>query len=118
MANNTDENNRISIVEVSAENTFRMLDYYQNEWMYRHKHFWNLLTKLFVLNLFIAVLPFMSNAFNIKFENLEILKFIFPMAAIVITSVSAYALFIEANRMSAVGGKKYENNKNMDKLYQ
>ncbi len=118
MLSDIDEECEGPVVRISEENTLRMLDYYQNEWLYRHKHFWNLLIKLFVFNLFIAVLPFISNVYEIEFENLEILKFIFPIAAFVITGASTYALFIEADRMSLVGAKKYEINRYMDKLYQ
>lgn len=67
---------------VSPENTLKMLDYFQNEWLYRHKHFWDISIKLFLFNLVFTMLPFISEAFGITFRLNQFPMLTFPIFGI------------------------------------
>lgn len=105
-------------VEVNEANTLKMLDYFQQEWVYRHQHFWNLTIKLFTLNIIITMLPFISEAFGITFRVQLFPSMIFPIIGLILAFISCYITEQEATRLSAVGRAKYDIINQMDKLYQ
>lgn len=53
--------NEDNISEIQQD--FEALKYFQDEFQYRHKHFWNVMIKLFVLDVVILLLPFSTEIF-------------------------------------------------------
>lgn len=102
------------------ENDFKVLNFFQDEFYYRHKHYWSLLIKSFTFVLLITTLPITTGVLG--FSVLEMPKWIlccFPILGIIISSLSTYVLCGEARRMNAVNNAKYRINKYlMDKKYQ
>lgn len=106
------------LVEKNEANTLKMLDYFQQEWLYRHQHFWTISIKLFLFNLVVIMLPFISGAFGITFDLQKIPSLIFPLIGISL-AIACYLLTKgEAKRLDEVAGVKYKINKHMDKIYQ
>ncbi len=114
----TNFNKETLSVSVTEENTFRMLDYFQQEWKYRHQFFWSILIKLFLLNLFVTMLPFVVEAFGVTVDVSQFPAYIFPAIGALLAIVCYVITQREANRLSAVGEAKYKINMNMDRLYQ
>lgn len=47
----------------------QMLKYFQDEFLYRHKHFWNILVKSFLLTVTVTIIPIIKEIFGIEFDN-------------------------------------------------
>ena len=61
-------------------NTFQMLNYYQEEFLYRHKHFWNVLTKSVILISTITTIPITSEFLGIVVNDMvKDYMFVFPI---------------------------------------
>lgn len=95
-----------------------MLDYFQQEWLYRHQHFWNVSIKLFLFNIVLTMLPFISGAFGITFDLKQIPVLIFPIIGFLLAIVCYFITKGEAKRLDEVGGVKYKINRQMNILYQ
>ena len=52
------------------DSDLKMLQYLQNEFLYRHAHYWNFLIKSFLLTITITVFPLMSTIFGISLNTL------------------------------------------------
>ena len=101
------------------EKDFQMLQYFQDEFMYRHKHFWQLLFKLFTLSIAVTIIPLTSQVFDIKFsETIKAFSYWFPFMGLLIAILGTYLLQSEAKRMSAVGSAKSTLSKKMGERYQ
>ncbi len=101
------------------EQNAKMLEYFQNEFMYRHTHYWNLLIKIFILTIIVAILPLTSEALGIAVIELAVNQMlIFPMISLVIAIYGFIVLLDEAKKMRAVNNAKYRINKQMDEKHQ
>ena len=88
--------------------TVEMLNYFQDEWKYRHHLVLTLFFKLFTFNIVIDILPFITSAFGMEFSfNNETLLIIFPILGLVISLFGYHLLNSECVRLSAVGKAKY-----------
>lgn len=47
----------------------QMLKYFQDEFLYRNKHFWNILVKSFLLTVTVTIIPIIKEIFGIEFDN-------------------------------------------------
>lgn len=94
--------------ELTFEENYKILTYYQEEYTYRHKNFWKLLTSFLIFDVVISVLPLMTEIFGISLaiEN-DQYKILFPIFGIVIAVFSFLVLHGEAKRIDAVGKVKY-----------
>ena len=54
------------------EQDLQMLQYFQDEFQYRHKHFWYILILLFVLCVVIIILPIAPEVMGIKIQKLAL----------------------------------------------
>lgn len=61
--------NEDNISEIQQD--FEALKYFQDEFQYRHKHFWNVMIKLFVLDVVILLLPFSTEIFGISLAPIK-----------------------------------------------
>lgn len=95
-----------------------MLRFFQEEFFYRHKRYWDLLMKTFVLSVVVSVLPIFSSIFDIQMKELPVPTLIFfPVVGICIAALSYVLLSSEARRMNAVNGKKYQLNHRLGEEY-
>lgn len=100
------------------EEDIKMLTYFHDEFMYRHKHYWDTLIKLFLLTVVISILPITTQIFGIELSHLpRLILFCFPALGLIVSVFSLVILHQEAKRMSAVNTAKYRINKQMDPLY-
>lgn len=97
---------------------FAMLEFFQEEYLYHHKHFWQVLIKLTTLAVVVTVLPLTSEIFGVKLENISAeAKFFFPILGFLISVFSLVILCQEANRLHWVGNAKRRVNDDMPKRY-
>lgn len=96
----------------------QMLSYFQEEWRYRHQHFWKLLLLFFSFNLVITLLPFISGAFGVSWNFRSIPSVLFPVVGMGISALSYWILREEGRKLQAVAAAKYRINRSMKVLYQ
>ena len=100
------------------EKDLLMLQYFQEEFQYRHKHFWNILILLFVLCVVIIILPIAPEVMGIKIQELSnIQKLLFPVLGMVVAGLSFVILKDEAKKIGAVNEAKYRINSKMAEEY-
>ena len=75
------------------------LDYYKEQWIYRHKHYWNLLVKDLYLVLIIILFPNITDKAGMLPQT-KIPLWMFPCAGIVVSFLFTLLLLAEAERMS------------------
>lgn len=103
--------------EVTWDNSVRMLEYFQQEWQYRHSHFWNICIKLFILNIIVTMLPFTSEIFGIIISVNSIPSIIFSITGCIISILALVIMNDESKKLMAVGKVKYRINNQMNDLY-
>ena len=103
---------------LSFNNTLEIMEYYQEEFKYRHEHYWNILFKMFIFNVIIIILPITSQAMGFTLSDAST-KFgvIFPILGIFIAYLTKIILEDEAKKISAVNKVKYNINKTLPKKY-
>ncbi|MBE6951345.1 MAG: hypothetical protein E7451_08435 [Ruminococcaceae bacterium] len=96
-----------------------MLKYFQDEFIYRHKHFWSILFKIFTLVIVICIMPFASEIAGIKLiDSARAYSLCFPVVAFLLASFGKITLEDEATKMQAVNKAKYTlNRQHMDKRF-
>ena len=101
------------------EDDLEMLRYFQEEFMFRQSHYWNILFKFFVLTIVVAILPIAGEVFGISLNSIQQKYLIFfPILACLIASFSLIILLDEARKVQAVNEAKYRINRmNMDSRY-
>lgn len=104
-------------VPVTEENTFKMLEFFQREWEYRHRIYWSTLFKLSSLNILVSMLPYIVGMFGITFDVSKIPAYLFPLVGMPLAVMCFFIMRGEAKRLSAVGKAKYRINRNMAELY-
>lgn len=105
--------------EDSFSRDLEMLKFFQEEFIYRHKRYWDLLMKSFLLTIVVTVIPIFSSIFDIQMKELPLIDLLFfPLLGIFIAFLSYRLLDAETNRMNAVNQKKYEVNLRMNQEYQ
>ena len=115
---------RNDMEKINHDNTFdkdlEMLKYFQEEFMFRHNHFWNILIKFFLLTIIFSVLPVTGEFLGVSVDAIPNKYLIcFPMLAGIVAIFSLVILLDEAKKMRAVNEAKYRiNKKNMDSIYQ
>lgn len=97
----------------------QMLKYFQDEFLYRHKHFWNILVKSFLLTATITIIPIIKELSGIEFDNEVIAKYyiVFPLLGLALAIGSFLLLLDESRKLSAVNNVKYQINQRMDEKY-
>lgn len=97
----------------------KMLEYFQDEFKYRHRLFWSLLVKLFLLDITVIMLPFASKIFGISLKEIVTpYILIFPIFGIIVALFTNILLSSEAIRLKAVNNVKYQINSSMPSKYQ
>lgn len=97
---------------------YQMLSYFQEEFTYRHKHFWNVLTKSFLLTITITIIPVVSEIGGLKFNDvIRGFLFIFPIAGAGLAIGGFLLLWDEGKKMNAVNIVKYRINQKMPSVY-
>lgn len=82
-----------------------LLKYYQDEWKFRHTHFWNLVVKFFVINIIVCYAPYVSEYLNVRYPG-GILDLCCIGCGALLAFISCYILFEEAKRHNEIGVKK------------
>lgn len=95
-----------------------MLEYFQGEWLYRHELFWKNGLKLFVFNLVVTMLPFITIAFGVQIQSDKYPQILFPILGIGIAAFNYKCMQDEAEKLSAVGNAKYRIADSLPKLFQ
>lgn len=98
----------------------QMLKYFQDEFLYRHKHFWNILVKSFLLTVTVTIIPIIKEIFGIEFDNEAITKYliVFPLLGLALAIGSFLLLIDESRKLRNVNNVKYQINQRMDEKYQ
>ncbi|MBE6844657.1 MAG: hypothetical protein E7508_02930 [Ruminococcus sp.] len=96
-----------------TEHDIQMLNYFQNEFLYRHTHYWSIAIKLFITTVVITILPLTTSVFGIELSNITDKKLIlcFPVLGLITALISFLILRNEAQRINAVNRAKYRINK-------
>ena len=102
------------------ENDYKMLTYFQDEFVHRDEHFWKMVIYSFLLVVVISILPIVNEIFGISIEHntVQAIAFVFPFIGAIISVLSFIILSSEAKRVNAVNQAKYRINKMMDEKYQ
>lgn len=97
---------------------FEALKYFQDEFQYRHKHFWNVMIKLFVLDVVILLLPFSTEILGISLAPIKP-EYIacFPIFGALIAILTFIILNDEAKKISAVNQAKYRISRGLPEKY-
>lgn len=104
-------------------NTFQqdleMMKFFQEEFMFRHKHYWDILIKFFMLTVIISILPIASQVFGIELNTIpQRYLLCFPALGLIVSVLSLIVLLSEAKKMSSANSAKYYINKHcMDPKY-
>jgi heme/copper-type cytochrome/quinol oxidase subunit 4 len=97
---------------------FEVLKYFQDEFQYRHKHFWNVMIKLFVLDVVILLLPFSTEIFGISLAPIKPEYIVcFPVFGALIAILTFIILNDEAKKISAVNKAKYRIARGLPEKY-
>ena len=97
---------------------FEALKYFQDEFQYRHKHFWNVMIKLFVLDVVILLFPFSTEILGISLAPIKSEYIIcFPLFGALIAILTFIILNDEAKKISSVNKAKYRINRGMPEKY-
>ncbi len=96
-----------------------MLKYFQDEFQYRHKHFWDIAIKLFILDIIVLLLPVSTEilGINLILIKSEYIAF-FSLFGVLIAVLTYCILTDEAKKISAVNKAKYRINRQMKEKYQ
>lgn len=95
-----------------------MLKYFQDEYKFRHAHFWGLAIKLLIMETIILFLPITSSVLGIELKEIRQKEaLLFPIFGVFIAILTFKILHKEAKNINAVGTVKYRINKEMDKKY-
>lgn len=101
-------------VDKEIDITLEMMKYYQEEFMYRHKHYWDLVVKFFVLFVVVSTLPIISGILGVELKELSQKNLIcFPLIGVIIAIFSRYILLGEVKRLAAVNKAKYRINREL-----
>ena len=99
------------------ETDYKMLLYFQDEYKYRHKHFWSTIKMFFILNIAISLLPFISGIINLEINFVKFPIYIFPIVGVCIAIVSFVFLMSEVKTFNLVAQKKYKINELLSEKY-
>ena len=89
------------------EKDLAMLKFFQEEFLYRHKHYWDVLMKTFLVAVVVTVLPIVSEVLGVKLDDLpRQYLFFFPALGAAISLLSYDLLRRESDRLNRVGGFK------------
>lgn len=105
--------------DATFEHDIEMMKYFQEEFMFRQAHYWEILIKLFTLTIVITILPIATEVFGISLSNIphEFLL-CFPGLGVIISLLSLFLLGKEAKKIKAVNEAKYRINRQcMDEKY-
>lgn len=96
-----------------------MMRYFQDEFMFRHKHYWDILIKFFTLTVIISILPIASQVFGIELNTIPHRYLLcFPTLGLIVSVISLIIQLGEANKMRSANEAKYYINKHhMDPKY-
>lgn len=118
-----DKKSNMDICEKDYASTFQqdleMMRYFQDEFMFRHKHYWDILVKFFTLTVIISILPIASQVFGIALNTIPHRYLLcFPALGLIVSVTSLIILLSEAKKMSSANDAKYNINKHcMDPKY-
>ncbi|MCL2403577.1 MAG: DUF2207 domain-containing protein [Coriobacteriia bacterium] len=73
-----------------------------SEWKFRLTQVWSLMTKFYLLNLIIMIVPIMQTAWRIEVGALENFLWIFPLVSAVFAGVVGYFSSIEMGRINEI----------------
>lgn len=96
-----------------------MMRYFQDEFMFRHRHYWDILIKFFTLTVIISILPIASQIFGIELNAIPHRYLLcFPTLGFIISVISLIIQLGESKKMSSANEAKYYINKHhMDPKY-
>lgn len=95
-----------------------MIKYFQEEFVYRHKHYWNIVFKVFTMVVITSLFPFASEISGIRLiETARLYSLCFPVIAFVVACLGKFVLDDEATKIKAVNNAKYAVNKCMIKRF-
>lgn len=77
---------------------YQMLNYFQEEFIYRHKHFWNIVIKSFLLTITITIIPIVSEIFGITFNDIiSNFLLVFPMMGFAL-AIGSFMLLLDESK--------------------
>lgn len=105
--------------EKDFDRDYQMLNYFQDEFLYRHKHFWNIGMKSFLLTITVTIIPIANEIFGLTFDDMiSSFLLVFPAIGMALAIGSFLIMWDECKKMEAVNASKYRINQNMDEKYQ
>lgn len=100
------------------EKDLAMLKFFQEEFLYRHKHYWDVLMKTFLVAVVVTVLPIVSEVLGVKLDDLpRQYLFFFPALGAAISLLSYDLLRRESDRLNRVGGFKNDLLQKLEERY-
>lgn len=102
------------------DNDYKMLKYFQDEFIYRHQNFWKLCNRFFVLTVAIIILPLVSDLFGLSFNDSakKLPLLLFPVVGIFVACITFLVLQKEGKWIREVNAAKVTIGKRMHSDYQ
>lgn len=98
----------------SFEQDLKMLQYFQDEFEYRHKHYWSIMERFFILFIIVATLPVLKGVFGIEMNHDYVRHvMVFEVAAVAIAVIQLIVLLNEGQKIRAINCSKYDLNRKM-----
>lgn len=103
----------------SFSKDFQMLQYFQSEFEYRHKHCWSIMIKMFILTVLITIIPITSQVLEISFTEItKTYALYFPAVGFIVAWLGFGIVYLEFKRMTAVNKAKLRIIQKMGTRYQ
>lgn len=94
--------------ESDHELTLEMIKFYQEEFMYRHKHYWDLIIKFFVLFVVVTTLPIISGVLGVELKEVTQKYLVcFPIIGVMIAVFGRHVIMKEVKFMASANNTKY-----------
>ena len=100
--------------EKKMEIALEMMKFYQEEFMYRHKHYWDLIIKFFSLFVVVSTLPIISGVLGVELNEISRKHLIFfPIIGMLIAILGRHVVLMEVKFMASANKSKYRINQKL-----
>lgn len=96
------------------EIVLEMMKFYQEEFIYRHKHYWDLIIKFFILFVVVTTLPIISGVLGVELKEVSQKHLVFfPIIGILIAILGRHIVLMEVKFMASANKSKYRINQKL-----
>ena len=100
--------------EKKMDVALEMMKFYQEEFMYRHKHYWDLIIKFFSLFVLVTTLPIISGVLGVALKEISQKHLVFfPIIGVLIAALGRHVVMMEVKFMASANKSKYRINQKL-----